>query len=170
MKLLSIEVVVFLLVSLSFVPQARAHERFEVENTTKLFRSEFTIKQDLINSNKKIMPEFANDMKIKGRALYQELKKMRKEQDFIDAGFGYSGNKSRYQKWRDDGYALEKECKAGLDKIKSLQDKAQSELLWVCVATNYLNQLGNHYAMNGSKDDKLTITHNKNVKLAFNIN
>lgn len=116
--------------------------------------------------SKKLKPQFTEAIRKKGRNLYSILLGMKKERDFIENGFGYSKNKDRYKKWEQDVVALDTECSTELQKL-NIQERVQSELFEVCVATTNLSVLGMHYAMNGCVDDRSTQMWKSAIKSAF---
>jgi hypothetical protein len=118
--------------------------------------------------SERVRPEFTDSIRKNGRTLYKTLKGMKKEQDFIKSGYGNSPNKTRYQAWDADATALHTECSAELQKL-NVADRIQSDLFDVCVATTNLSQLGLHYAMNGSVDDRSTQMWQSAIKSAFKI-
>jgi hypothetical protein len=113
-----------------------------------------------------VRPEFTDSIRKKGRTLYKNLLGMKKERDFINNGYGGSPNKARYLKWDTDATMLHTGCSAELEKL-DLPDRIQSDLFDVCVATSYLRSLGEHYAMNGSVDDRSTHMWQSAIKSAF---
>lgn len=108
---------------------------------------------------KQIKPEITKLMINKGQNLYKRLMKMRKEPEFKQYGFdGFKQSKQheRYEKWMWDGYELQKACTEESQKIENVADRLQSELSDVCIAINFMNQMGQHYARNKGQDDKFT--------------
>lgn len=127
----------------------------------------------LVNTKpKQIKPETTELMRSQGQFLYKQLMEMRTEPEFKQYGFdGFKQSKhhDKYQKWMWDGYALQETCTEESKKIENVADRLQSELSEVCIAINYLNQIGQNYARNKGQDDKFTREFISEVKSALKI-
>jgi len=117
---------------------------------------------------KQVSQKVTDATRNKGRELYKALMAMRKETDFIENGYGHSGNRGRYGSWDRDVSDLSDQCSNELQKL-SIEEKLKSGLLDVCTATTNLRQLGMHYAMNGAVDDRSTQTWKSAIRTAFKI-
>lgn len=121
---------------------------------------------------KQIKPEITQSMKTQGRKFYKQLMEMRKEQEFKQYGFDglkQSRQYERYQKWMWGADNLQKACTNESQRIGNVADRLQSEISQVCIAINYMNQMGQHYARNKGQDDKFTREVGAEVKSALKI-
>jgi hypothetical protein len=110
----------------------------------------------------KVAEQFRND----GRKLYKKLMVMSKDYNFQDSGFGWSENKF-YRKWADDIQSLERNCYSELDIARKRNDESEYGLGDICIATNYLYQVGLTYATTRGTDDRYSKKLLVDVKKAF---
>lgn len=100
--------------------------------------------------------------RLRGRDLYTQLLKLKKDNKFLQLGFGDAKSK----RWYQAAMQLEKDCNSESKKFP-VSLRVRSGLFNVCVASNYLHQIGLRYAKHRGTDDKFSMSIKEEVKAAF---
>jgi hypothetical protein len=116
------------------------------------------------NENQKIDSHFVQSVRERGSTLYKQLLALKKNSRFLNQGFADPKSNDWYRR----AQKLEKDCDVELMKL-SVRDRVRSDLFSICVASNYLHQIGLRYAKHRGTDDDFSNSIKKDVEEAFNV-